>query len=91
MPLNVLSRTRATMTLSISIRWSERILANLFSECRARDRSLQLWILNEEFLVRTSHQLVLITSLQNVHIARRLLRLSKLVSLPDRVGNYLES
>ncbi len=91
MPLNVLSRTRATMTLSISIRWSERILANLFSECRARDRSLQLWILNEEFLVSTSHQLVLITSLQNVHIARRLLRLSKLVSLPDRVGNYLES
>ena len=83
MPLNVLSRTRATMTLSISIRWSERILANLFSECRARDRSLQLWILNEEFLVSTSHQLVLITSLQNVHIARRLLRLNNLVSLPD--------
>ncbi len=35
MPLDVLSRTRATMTLSTSICWSERILANLFRECRA--------------------------------------------------------
>ena len=83
MPLDVLSRTRATLTLSASIYWSERILVNLFSKCRDRDRSLQLWILNEEFLVSTSHQLVLITSLQNVHIARRLLRLSNLVSLLD--------
>ena len=88
MPLDVLSRTRATMTLSISICWPERVLANLFSKCRARDRSLQLWILNEEFLVSTSHQLVLITSLQNVHIALRLLRLNNLVSLLDQVGNH---
>jgi hypothetical protein len=83
MPLDTLSRTRATLTLSISFCWSDRILANLSSKCRDRDRSLQLWILNEEFLVSTSHQLVLITSLQNVHIARRLLRLSNLVSLLD--------
>ena len=83
MPLDVLSRTRATMILSISFCWPDRVLANLFSKYRARDRSLQLWILNEEFLVSTSHQLVLITSLQNVHIARRLLRLNNLVSLPE--------
>ncbi len=35
------------------------------------DRLLQLLILNEEFLVSTSHQLVLITSLPFVHTARR--------------------
>ena len=38
---------------------------------RDRDRSLQLLILNEEFLVNASHQLALITSLPFVHTARR--------------------
>ena len=37
---------------------------------RDGDRSLQLLIFNEEFLVSASHQLVLITSLPFVHTAR---------------------
>ena len=50
---------------------------------RDRDRSLQLWIVNEEFLVRTSHYLVLITSLPFVHTARRSYRLNGPVKSPD--------
>ena len=50
---------------------------------RDRDRSLQLWIVNEEFLVRTSHYLVLITSLPFVHTARRFNRL-------DDPANYMD-
>ena len=42
---------------------------------RAGDRSLQLLISNEEFLVSASHQLALITSLPFVHTARRYYRL----------------
>jgi hypothetical protein len=37
---------------------------------------LQLFILNEEFLVSASHQLALITSLPLVHTARRYYRLN---------------
>lgn len=47
--------------------------------CRAGDRSLQLLVLNEEFLVSASHQLALITSLPFVHTARRYYRLNGLV------------
>ena len=39
--------------------------------------------MNEEFLVSTSHQLVLITSLPFVHTARRLNRLDDPVNLLD--------
>ena len=38
---------------------------------RAGDRRLQLFVLNEEFLVNVSHHLALITSLPFVHTARR--------------------
>ena len=40
--------------------------------------------MNEEFLVSTSHQLVLITSLPFVHTARRSYRLSDPVNYSDR-------
>jgi hypothetical protein len=43
---------------------------------RVRDRELQLFPLNEEFLVSVSHQLALITSLPFVHTARRYPELS---------------
>ena len=70
MPLDVLGRTRATLTRSPSISLPERVGRSL-NTCRARDRSLQLLIVNEEFLVGISHQLVPITSLLFVHTARR--------------------
>jgi hypothetical protein len=86
MPLDVLGRTRATLTRATSITWSGRTSGNLYSTCRAGDRSLQLWILNEEFLVSISHQLVLITSLPFVHTARRSYRLSGSVNFLDCAG-----
>ena len=63
MPLDVLGRTRATLTEPTSSSpWPEG-LGNLVKLCRAGDRALQLLLFNEEFLVSASHQLVLITSL----------------------------
>ena len=67
MPLDVLGRTRATLTEPTSSSpWPEG-LGNLVKLCRAGDRALQLLLFNEEFLVSASHQLVLITSLPFVH------------------------
>ncbi|KAL5697375.1 hypothetical protein ACHQM5_030776 [Ranunculus cassubicifolius] len=48
------------------------------------DRSLQLLVLNEEFLVSASHQLALTTSLPFVHTARRSYRLNGPVKCSDR-------
>ena len=56
---------------------------NLVKLHRAGDRSLQLLIFNEEFLVSASHQLALITSLPFVHTARRYYRLNGLVRSLD--------
>jgi hypothetical protein len=79
MPLDVLGRTRATLTKATSIHpWSEG-LGNLLKLCRAGDSPLQLLDLNEEFLVGASHQLASITSLPFVHTARRYYRLNGLV------------
>jgi hypothetical protein len=50
---------------------------------RAGDRSLQLLIFNEEFLVSAHHQCALITSLPFVHTARRYYRLNGLVRSSD--------
>ena len=55
-------------------------MGNLCNAHRDGDRLLQLLVLNEEFLVSASHQLVLITSLPFVHTARRSYRLSDPVS-----------
>ena len=82
MPLDVLGRTRATLTMSTSLS-SPIGVGNLVKHRRAGDRSLQFLILNEEFLVSASHQLALITSLPFVHTARRYYRLNGLVRTPD--------
>jgi len=76
MPLDILGRTRHTMISSESFILTRKGLGNLVSTNRIRDRSLQLWILNEEFLVSAFHQNVLITSLLFVHTARRFYRVS---------------
>ena len=83
MPLDVLGRTRATLMSSTSLSpWPEGP-GNLWSAHRDGDRSLQLLIFNEEFLVIASHQLVLITSLPFVHTARRSYRLNGPVRTSD--------
>src|SRR4051812_903832 len=83
MPLDVLGRTRATMTEPASRSpWPEGP-GNLVKLCRAGDSPLQLLDLNEEFLVSASHQLALITSLPFVHTARRYYRLNGLVRPSD--------
>ncbi len=63
MPLDVLGRTRATLMKSSSLFPLSEDMGNLLKLHRAGDRALQLLLLNEESLVSTSHQLVLITSL----------------------------
>ena len=46
---------------------------------------MQLFILNEEFLVSASHQLALITSLPLVHTARRYYRLNDKIKSLDLI------
>ena len=84
MPLDVLGRTRATLTKTASIQPWPKGLGNLLKLCRAGDRPLQLLVFNEEFLVSACHQHALITSLPFVHTARRYYRLNGLVRPPDR-------
>ena len=89
MPLDVLGRTRATLTVATSFPCPKG-LGNLVKLCRAGDRALQLLLFNEEYLVSVSHQLALITSLPFVHTARRYYRLNGSVRPSDwlrRVGN----
>jgi hypothetical protein len=90
MPLDVLGRTRATLTEPTSSSPWPKGLGNLVKLCRAGDRALQLLLFNEEFLVGASHQLVPTTSLPFVHTARRYYRLNGSVRLSDwlrGVGN----
>ena len=82
MPLDVLGRTRATLTHATSLPCPKGP-GNLVNVCRDRDRLLQLLILNEEFLVNASHQLALITSLPFVHTARRTYRSKVMMSPQD--------
>jgi hypothetical protein len=84
MPLDVLGRTRATLTEPASLSPWLRSLGNLVKLSRAGDRALQLLLFNEEYLVSVSHQLALITSLPFVHTACRYYRLNGLVRFPDR-------
>src|SRR6202165_2419824 len=83
MPLDVLGRTRATLTEPTSSSPCPKGLRNLVKLCRAGDRALQLLLFNEESLVSASHQLALITSLPFVHTARRYYRLNGSVRLSD--------
>ena len=87
MPLDVLGRTRATLTepasTGASLPWPKGP-GNLGKLCRAGDRALQLLLFNEECLVSACHQHALITSLPFVHTARRTYRLNDSVKLSDR-------
>jgi hypothetical protein len=59
--------------------------------CRAWDRKLQLFSVNEEFQVSASHQLALITSLPFVHTARRCPGLSHFEKLGDSRSGCLRA
>lgn len=83
MPLDVLGRTRATLMYSASLYPLSTDTGNLRKFHRDGDRSLQLLVFNEEFLVNASHQLALITSLPFVHTARRSYRLNGPVKCLD--------
>jgi hypothetical protein len=61
--VDVLGRTRATLTEPTSSSPWPKGPGNLVKLCRAGDRALQLLLFNEEFLVGASHQLVPTTSL----------------------------
>ena len=91
MPLDVLGRTRATLTEPASLPPLPEGMGNLVKLCRDGDRTLQLLFFNEEYLVSVIHQIALITSLPFVHTARRYYRLNGSVRRPDwprEVGNY---
>ena len=83
MPLDVLGRTRATLTKPASITPYPKGLGNLVKLGRDGDRALQLLLFNEEYLVSVCHQHALITSLPFVHTARRYYRLNGLVRRPE--------
>ena len=83
MPLDVLGRTRATLTEPASLPPLPEGMGNLVKLCRDGDRTLQLLFFNEEYLVSVIHQIALITSLPFVHTARRYYRLNGLVRSSD--------
>ena len=83
MPLDVLGRTRATLTEPASLPPLPEGMGNLVKLCRDGDRTLQLLFFNEEYLVSVIHQIALITSLPFVHTARRSYRLNDPVSFLD--------
>ena len=66
MPLDVLGCTRATLNGSACFPFP-RGTGNPLNPIRGRDRSLQLFSVNQEFPVSASHKLALITSLPSVH------------------------
>ena len=82
MPLDVLGRTRATLNRSTCSPFP-RGTGKPLNPIRGRDRGLQLFPVNQEFLVGASHKLVSITSLPFVHTARRYYRLNVLVRSTD--------
>ena len=89
MPLDVLGCTRATLNGSACFPFP-RGTGNPLNPVRGRDRSLQLFSVNQEFPVSASHKLALITSLPFVHTARRYYRLNVLVRSSDcLVGGLL--
>ena len=79
MPLDVLGGTRTTLTLVIGFsieRFSIFLKVEVIqTKRRDRNRKLQMFFSNEEFLVDASHQGALTTSLLFVHTARRFYRL----------------
>ena len=88
MPLDVLGCTRATLNGSACFPFP-RGTGNPLNPIRGRDRSLQLFSVNQEFPVSASHKLALITSLPFVHTARRSYRLDESMSRLDLEGKGL--
>ena len=82
MPLDVLGRTRATLTEAKCTTLGRPVWA-LTKLRRAGDSPLQFLDFNEEFLVIAIHQIAVITSLPFVHTARRYYRLNGLVRPSD--------
>jgi hypothetical protein len=82
-PLDVLGRTHSTLMHSASFSWPRGLPDNLMNVHRDRDRSLQLLILNKEFLVNADHQSALIMSLPFVHTACPTYPLNGLVKPQD--------
>lgn len=78
---------RSTCTDSRGDPWWE-IAGNSVKRSRAGDRRLQLFVLNEEFLVSARHQRALNMSLLFVHTARRCYRLNGLVSSQERSATW---
>ena len=76
MPLDVRGRTRATMNGSMCVVPSSREPGNPLNPIHSRDWGLQLFPMNQEFLVSASQQLALTASLPFVHTARRYYRSS---------------
>ena len=85
MPLDVLGRTRATLSGSAGEVARKRFL--ILKSARDGDRRLQFSVVNEEYLVSAGHHPALNTSLPFVHTARRSYRLSGPVRLWDCSGN----
>ena len=83
MPLDVLGRTRATLSGSTGEDVRERF--PISKSARAGDRGLQFSLLNEEYLVSVGHHPALNTSLPFVHTARRTYRLNHSVRISDFV------
>ena len=81
MPLDVLGHTRATLNVSMGkvVQKNDPISKYV----RARDRSLLLSFLNEEYLVSAGHHIALNTSLPIVHTARFAYVLSSPVRLSE--------
>ncbi|KAD0299849.1 hypothetical protein E3N88_44480 [Mikania micrantha] len=87
---SVNERDLSLLTSYVEMFWADARYTDVFNEYialadrpgkslkfhRDGDRSLQLLVLNEEFLVSASHQLALTTSLPFVHTARRSYRLN---------------
>ena len=74
MPLDVLGRTRATLSGPTGEDARERF--QISKSARDGDWGLQFSLMNEEYLVSMGHHPVLNTSLPFVHTARRSYRLS---------------
>lgn len=82
MPLDVLGSTRATMQGSKRFP-PPKGAGNRLKPLPDWDWGLQFFSMNEEFPVRASQQLALITSLPFVHTARRYYRLNDSVRTSD--------
>ena len=85
MPLDVWGCTRATMETPTCVP-APKGVGKPLKRFRDWDRELQLFPLNEEFLVSAGHQLALITSLPFVHTARRYPGLSCFEKSEDRLS-----